>query len=77
MVDGMDVDNNYTPDNSNGVSTTQTIFAKPFLDVLIIEVFTSQNFQHFKNLCLLCYICMELFFLLRLPNLIPVAYKTN
>jgi len=43
MADGVEL-NNTVPEMSNGASGTSTIFAKPFLDVSKIEVFSGQNF---------------------------------
>jgi len=37
--------NNITPEMSNGAFKTSTVFAKPFPDVLKIEVFSGQNFR--------------------------------
>jgi len=45
MADKTDKTNNGAPETSNTLSATQTIFAKPFLDVSKIEVFTGQNFR--------------------------------
>jgi len=42
-------DNNSTPETSNVVSTTQTIFTKPFPNVLKIEVFIDQNFLRWQE----------------------------
>jgi len=49
MADKTDKTNNATPETSNTISATQTIFAKPFLDVSKIEVFTGQNFRHWQE----------------------------
>jgi len=46
MAENTDDNNNNTAmETSNVVSATQTIFAKPFPDILKIEVFTSHNFR--------------------------------
>jgi len=39
-IDDIHIDYNSTVEKSNGVAATQTIFVKPFFDVLKIEVFT-------------------------------------
>jgi len=49
MADNTDYNNNSTSKTSNVISTTQTIFANPFLDVSKIEVFTDQNFQRWEE----------------------------
>jgi len=45
--------NNAAPETSNVVFAMQTIFAKPFLDVSKIEVFTGQNFRRWQEHTLL------------------------
>jgi len=45
MAENTNNKNKTAPGMSNVVSATQTIFAKPFLDVSKIEVFTGQNFR--------------------------------
>jgi len=47
--------NNPTLENQNIVSRTQTVFAKLFLDVLKIKVFSGQNLWH----CTLLYMYVE------------------
>jgi len=49
MAENMDDKNSDAPETSNIVSATQTIFARPFLDVSKIEVFTSQNFRRWQE----------------------------
>ena len=46
MVDNTNKNDNSTLETSNIVFTMQTRFAKSFLDVSKIEVFTDQNFWH-------------------------------
>jgi len=49
MAENTDNNNNTAPKTSNVISATQTIFAKPFLDVSKIEIRTGQNFQHWQE----------------------------
>ncbi|XP_068483448.1 uncharacterized protein [Phaseolus vulgaris] len=49
MAENTNDNNNATQGTSNVVFTTQTIFAKPFLDVSKIEVFTGQNFRRWQE----------------------------
>jgi len=44
MAENPNNNDNTSPETSNVVSATQTIFAKPFPDVSKIEVFIGQNF---------------------------------
>ena len=48
MTDNLNY-NNSTLETLNVVSTTQTIFAKPFMDILKIEVFIGQNFRRWQE----------------------------
>jgi len=45
MANKTEKTNNAALETSNTISATQTIFAKPFLDVSKIEVFIGQNFR--------------------------------
>jgi len=49
MADYVDKNNNSALETSNTISATQPNFAKPFLDVSKIEVFTGQNFRHWQE----------------------------
>jgi len=49
MTENTDNNNNVALETSNVVSATQTIFAKPFLDVSKIEVFIGQNFRRWQE----------------------------
>jgi len=44
MTDNINIDTNSTLEKLNDVVGTQTIFVKPFLDILKIKVFIGQNF---------------------------------
>jgi len=47
----MEITNNSTLKKPKGVFAIQTIFAKPFMNVSKIEVFTGQNFHVGSLLC--------------------------
>jgi len=49
MAENTDNNNKTATGPSNVVSTTQTIFAKPFPDVSKVEVFTGQNFRRWQE----------------------------
>jgi len=49
MAENTNDNNNVAQGTSNVVSTTQTIFAKPFPDVSKIEVLTGQNFRRWQE----------------------------
>ena len=55
MTDDMNINNKFTSETSNVVFATHTIFAKSFMNVSKIEVFTGQIFLSDKNVSLLCW----------------------
>jgi len=69
MADGMENNNNTTPETSNGASGTSIIFARSFPDVLKIEVFSKSKLSTlvgtriylFINICALIQTVNELY----------------
>jgi len=49
MTENANNNNNADLETSNVVFATQSIFAKPFSEVLKIEVFVGQNFWHWQE----------------------------